>query len=281
MIQDIFPNRLYNQYDPKAETAPCDSVMCFDGAKLLLKSGDVYPRVSDFPGNTSFTYLFSLNEERFFLAPKQEAIPEDYRWVEVFALRRQSAMDKPHVFAAFTGKHLADWYRDTNFCGRCGTPMDHSETERCRVCPSCGYHAYPRIMPAVIVGVTNGDKLLLTKYRVGFGHNALIAGFTEIGETAEETVAREVMEEAGIRVKNIRYFKSQPWGMPNDLLMGFYCDVDGDTEIHMDAGELKYAQWVAREDIELQPDDFSLTNEMMYRFKQGLTLPDSPCYAND
>ena len=77
------------------------------------------------------------------------------------------------------------------------------------------------------------------------------------------------MEEAGLRVKNIRYYASQPWGIANDLLMGFFCELDGDGTIHMDENELKYAQWVSREEIELQPDDFSLTNEMMTRFKTG------------
>ena len=124
-------------------------------------------------------------------------------------------------------------------------------------------------MPAVIVGVKNGDSILLTKYRTGFQHNALIAGFTEIGETAEETVAREVMEEAGIRVKNITYYKTQPWGIANDLLIGYYCDLDGDPSINMDKSELKYAAWVKREDIQLQPDETSLTNEMMMMFKNG------------
>lgn len=280
MIQDIFPDHLYNQYDPAALPEAGDSVMRFDGSKILLRDGKFYPQVRDFAEGTALTYLFRLEGERFFLC-RPESVPEGCEYIETMTLRRQSAMTKPQIYAAMTGKHLSDWYRDTKFCGRCGSPMEHSDKERCRVCPSCGYHAYPRIMPAVIVGVTNGDKLLLTKYRIGYGHNALIAGFTEIGETAEETVAREVMEEAGVRVKNIRYYKSQPWGMPNDLLMGFYCDVDGDTEIHMDAGELKYAQWVAREDIELQPDNFSLTNEMMYRFKMGLPLPGEVCYAND
>ena len=78
------------------------------------------------------------------------------------------------------------------------------------------------------------------------------------------------MEEAGIRVKNIRYYASQPWGIANDLLLGYYCQLDGDSTIHMDTQELKYAQWVRREDIELQPDDFSLTNDMMRRFKLGI-----------
>ena len=81
---------------------------------------------------------------------------------------------------------------------------------------------------------------------------------------------REVLEETGLRVKNIRYYKSQPWGIVDDILAGFYCDVDGETNIHMDESELKLAEWKTREELELQPDDFSLTNEMMLMFKNGI-----------
>ena len=128
---------------------------------------------------------------------------------------------------------------------------------------------YPRINPAVIVGVTKGDSLLITRYRKGYAHNALVAGFTEIGETLEQTVEREVMEETGVRVHNIRYYKSQPWGMAQDILVGFWCDADEDAEIRMDPDELKYAEWVRREDIVLQPNNLSLTNEMMKTFRDG------------
>ena len=75
------------------------------------------------------------------------------------------------------------------------------------------------------------------------------------------------MEEIGLKVKNIRYYKSQPWGIASDILMGFYCDVDGDPVIRRDDSELKYAEWVERKDIELQPTDDSLTNEMMKVFR--------------
>lgn len=189
--------------------------------------------------------------------------------IEIRELREKNQISQEMAFAAYTAKHLADWYRDNHFCGRCGGKMEHSKSERAMVCPRCGYTSYPRIMPAVIVGVIKGDELLITKYRVGYRHNALIAGFTEIGETLEETVAREVMEETGIRVTNIRYYKSQPWGIANDILVGFFCEAEGDTSIHMDEKELKYAQWTRREDIVLQPDSYSLTNEMMKRFKDG------------
>lgn len=265
MIQDIAPHNLFNQYDPHAAAREDDYALFFDGSRVALL-GEEIPKTADFPGCT-FTYFFCVDTLRFFLV--SGPIAEAMQLQEVFALRRESKLPQHLFFAIMTGKHLADWYRDTAYCGRCGEKTHHSGTERAQVCPKCGYTAYPRIMPAVIVGVRNGDELLLTQYRTGYGHNALIAGFTEIGETMEQTVAREVMEEAGIRVKNIRYYKSQPWGIANDILAGYYCDVDGDTEIHMDANELKIARWVAREDIVLQPDNFSLTNEMMDMFKRG------------
>ncbi|MCI5485024.1 MAG: NAD(+) diphosphatase [Clostridiales bacterium] len=268
MIQDIFPHVLHNQYDPAAKPQADDWVLCFQGQNLLLGPQDRFPMVKEL-GAEGCTYLFSVDEERYFLKNDIHTIPAGFALADVKQLRREQRISKHRIFAALTGKHLADWYRDTRFCGRCGAEMVHSPTERARKCPACGYTAYPRIMPAVIVGVKNGDKLLITRYREGFSHNALIAGFTEIGETAEQTVAREVMEEAGVRVKNIRYYASQPWGIANDLLMGFFCELDGDGTIHMDENELKYAQWVSREEIELQPDDFSLTNEMMTRFKTG------------
>lgn len=267
MIQDISPHVFNNQYDTAAFPEGDDYALLIEGPKVLLNREGCFPKVRDFGPDCGFGYLFALDRERFFRVEKG-AIPEGFQFTDVFALRREITMPRHQIFAALTAKHLSDWYRDNQYCGRCGRKMTHSQRERAMVC-ECKNTVYPRIMPAVIVGVTNGDQLLLTRYRVGYGHNALIAGFVEIGETLEETVAREVMEEAGIRVKNIRYYKSQPWGVANDILTGFYCDVDGDTTIHMDEGELKYAQWVSREEIELQPDDFSLTNEMMLLFKQG------------
>jgi NAD+ diphosphatase len=91
----------------------------------------------------------------------------------------------------------------------------------------------------------------------------------EIGETLEECVQREVYEEVGLKVKNIRYYKSQPWGFVDDLLVGFYCEVDGDPTIDLDTSELKSGIWTKREDIVLQPDELSLTNEMMKMFKES------------
>lgn len=279
MIQDILPHKLFNQYDYKASVAKEDTVLNICNGMLLVREEAFarnileFPKCKDFSQDYEYTYLFRVDEEAFFLLKtelKGEEIPAGFVYVGEKKLRTEGMGPDENIFAGITGKHLADWYRDTNYCGRCGKKMVHSGKERAMTCKECGYRAYPRIMPAVIVGVKNGDRLLLTKYRTGFAHNALIAGFTEIGETVEETVQREVMEEAGLKVKNIKYYKSQPWGSANDILLGFYCEVDGDDTITMDSEELKYAEWVKREDIILQPGTFSLTNEMMRRFKEGV-----------
>lgn len=288
MIQDIYPHKLFNQYDPSAAAVSDDTVLNICNGKILVKTDRfennelVFPKVRDFIIKTTesdicrtgeLRYLFSVDDRKYFLLQgplEEESRSAGFDYVEDRSMRKEGIGPAENLFAAITGKHLSDWYRDTQFCGRCGRKMIHSAKERAMTCEACHYTAYPRIMPAVIVGVINGDRLLLTKYRTGFGHNALIAGFTEIGETVEETVAREVMEEAGIKVKNLRYYKSQPWGSANDILLGFFCDLDGDETITMDSGELKYADWVKREDIVLQPGSFSMTNEMMRRFKEGM-----------
>ena len=247
--------------------------MAFRGRDILVKGG-VFPRVSELQGIDAgkLIYLFSLDEEKYFFFSDAEDgdinIPDGYEFVNVRSFRRSGTAEKFRVFLAYTALQLANWYRGNRYCGWCGKKTSLDDKERALRC-ECGNVIYPRIVPAVIVGVTNGDKILVTKYKTGFEHFALVAGFTEIGETLEETVAREVMEETGVKVKNIRYYKSQPWGIVDDILVGFYCDVDGDDKITMDQGELKVAEWRAREDVELQPDDYSLTNEMMKMFKEG------------
>ena len=271
MIQDIAPHVFINHYENRKPSADSPVLIVRDGmilCQLNEKNKDAdFPRYREFE-NAEATYLFSIDEDDYFMADTDE-YPEGYQFQRINSFFRENISDNVKVFAVFTAYHLELWYRDNRYCGRCGHEMKQDEKERALRCPECGNIVYPRINPAVIVGVRNGDRLLLTRYARGYGHNALIAGFTEIGETAEETVRREVMEEAGIRVKNITYYKSQPWGIAQDLLMGFYCDVDGDDTIKMDPSELRYAQWVKREDIVLQPTAHSLTNEMMKMFKEG------------
>lgn len=274
MIQNIAPDILNNHYEhlkPEANSR----IITFTEGKLLThydeSIGDFsFPVWRMFRGDETTVYLFSVSGERYFLLFDAAVLPDGFEGYTLRELRALKQRSHTAVMIAFTAWHLWEWYRTSRFCGACGEKTDFETKERAMICPKCGNRIYPRINPAVIVGVRNGEKLLLTRYKVGYGHNALIAGFTEIGETMEETVRREVMEEVGLNVKNIQYYQSQPWGCASDILMGFFCDVDGADTIRRDDSELKYAAWIDRKDIELQPDDLSLTNEMMRMFKTGL-----------
>lgn len=271
MIQDIYPHVLHNHYDPSRKASSDSIVLSFRENDVLIK-GEVFPCVKDFANINAddLIYLFSVDDDKHYFLSREELtdIPGGFGYINVRALRNSGLTEKYIAFVAYTAVQLSNWYRNNRFCGRCGAATHLDGKERAIRC-DCGNVIYPKISPAVIVGVTNGDKLLVTKYRTGFAHFALVAGFTEIGETLEETVAREVMEETGLKVTNIRYYKSQPWGIVDDLLAGFFCDVAGDDTITMDEGELKIAEWRGRSDIELQPDQYSLTNEMMTMFKEG------------
>ena len=273
MIQDIYPHVLKNRFEPSKRPDSNSIILSFSGNDVLIK-GEILPRRADLKSisDGDLVFLFTVDDDKdFFLfrdviAP--ENIPDGFEYINIRTLRGKGFAEKYMAFALYTGLHLAHWYRNNKYCGKCGKLTTLDGKERALRC-TCGNVIYPRIMPAVIVGVTNGDKILVTKYKTGFAHFALVAGFTEIGETLEETAAREVMEETGLKVKNIRYYKSQPWGIVDDLLVGFFCDVDGDDTIKMDESELKVAEWRTRPDVELQPDSFSLTNEMMTVFKTG------------
>lgn len=181
--------------------------------------------------------------------------------------------DRETSFAAYTAYHLYQWYKGSRFCGSCGGRMKPDRKERMMYCTQCGRQVYPRISPAVIVAVTDGDRILLSKYaNREYKRYALIAGFVEAGETAEEAVQREVMEEVGLRVKNIRYYKSQPWGIDANLLLGYFAQLDGSDTIHLDRSELAVAEWADRAALADMDDGFSLTREMMQVFSAGLAF---------
>ena len=274
MIQEIYPQRLYNEFVPGRQARQEDFVICVKDKAMLMGGSPgqmCLPRVRDIREKFTYIYLFSVDERAFFLAGQEglEPLP-GFSYLTIREMRRKLRGPLPLMYAAFTAWHLVTWYRDNRFCGRCGHSTRHGEKERSLICPACGNVIYPRLIPAVIVGVTHGDEILMTRYaNRDIPYYALVAGFTEIGETLEECVAREVREETGLAVKNIRYYKSQPWGSVQDILMGFYCDVDGDPAIRLDRQELKEGVWVKRQDIEGQDDDWSLTHQMMMIFKEG------------
>lgn len=218
----------------------------------------------------SCRYLFSVNDTQFFLFHNLEL--EGYEYHTVGYLRGKAP--KHLVYAGMVGWQLAGWYETHQFCGRCGQELVHDEKERMMKCPICGYMEYPKICPCVIVGVIHEDKILVTKYRDRkTNYYALVAGFAEVGETIEETVHREVMEETGVKVKNLRYYKCQPWPFSESLLFGFFCELDGSDEITMEEDELSVAKWISRDELEVTCNDFALTNEMLAVFKDD-KVPD-------
>ena len=273
MLQDIAPKHLDNTYRPETVPHMGSVVFVFRGNDVLVREGEgkLFPTYAEMNRPEVIIYLFTIGDVAFYLAEKVEAVPTGFSYTSMRKVRETKNAKQASFFALYTAYHLAAWYRANRFCGTCGETTVMGEKERSLICPHCGNTIYPRINPAVIVAIIHDGKILLTKYAGPRGYYyALVAGFTEIGETFEETAAREAMEEVGLKLKNIRYYKSQPWGSAADILAGFYADLDGTDEIHLDRMELKTAEWKRPEEVDLQPDDWSLTNEMMKRFKNGL-----------
>lgn len=273
MIQEIAPKKYHVEYDIRA---PKGDGRCFvfRGRDILERLQDdklVLPTYGEIRGLIGETcYLFSIDQEEYYLTSltDPERVPQGYGWWNLRESRAKKDLDLH--FAETTAYHLAGWYRDNRFCGRCGEKTQPDTKERMLRCPCCGNMIYPKIAPAIIVALTHEDKILMTRYQGrAYKGYALIAGFNEIGETAEDTVRREVMEEVGLHIKDIRYYGSQPWGMDSNLLMGFYARLDGTAEIHMDRQELSQAAWYCREEIDLEPDGYSLTNHMIQAFRRG------------
>ena len=171
---------------------------------------------------------------------KEASLPENHQAISLRRLFGQ--VDEGLVRVAGRAIQILDWDRNNQFCGRCATPTELA-TDRAKVCPSCNLRSYPRISPAVIMLIRKENRLLLARSnRHPEGFYSVLAGFAEPGETLEECVAREIQEEVGVAVKNIRYFGSQPWPFPDSLMIGFTCDYAG-GKITLHDDEIAEAGW--------------------------------------
>ncbi len=192
--------------------------------------------------------------------PEHPEIPNG----EATPLRALFQLAGPETFAlAGRATQLLDWQANHRFCGKCGTPTAMKTGELAMQCPACGLLAYPRISPAVMVLVRDGDKLLLGRSpHFKPGVFSALAGFVEPGETLEECAAREVREEVGIEIANLRYFHSQPWPFPNSLMVAFFADYAGGT-ITPDPTEIEAAAWFTRDGLPILPEPISISRRLI------------------
>lgn len=165
---------------------------------------------------------------------------------------------------AFRAKALAEWLDSTRFCPRCGASLHPDERETALHCPDCGNTVYPRINPCVIMLVSRGEEILLALHRNrNMNFYSCLAGFIEAGESVENAVRREIMEETGITVRNIRYYGSQSWPFPSQLMLGFTAEYES-GEIHVQEDELQTAAWFPRNDCPATPPPGSMAYRLIH-----------------
>lgn len=195
------------------------------------------------------------------LAKDSPAPAPGHSWEGLRALF--TVLDDAHFALAGRALQLIDWDRTHQFCGRCGTPTEAKREERARVCPSCKLTAYPRVAPATMMLVRRGRELLLGRSpHFPPGMYSALAGFVEPGESLEQCVAREVEEEVGVRVSNIRYFASQSWPFPHSLMIAFVCDwVSG--EIRPQETEIEEANWFEVLQLPKLPSKISIARRLI------------------
>jgi len=185
-------------------------------------------------------------------------------------LRRLFGLLDEELFSiAVRAKQIVSWDQTHQYCGRCGTKTRGMDDERAKVCPACGFTSFPRIAPAVIVAVTRGDELLLARaQRFPKGFYSVLAGFVEAGETLEECVRREIREEVGVDVENIRYFGSQSWPFPHSLMIAFTAEYAG-GELRPDSSEIADAGWFGPDRLPWVPEKISIARSLIDWFVES------------
>jgi NAD+ diphosphatase len=187
-------------------------------------------------------------------------VPDGYEWQPLRSLGAR--VDSPAWMLAGRAVQLVEWARTNRFCGRCGSATELAARERAAWCPSCGLNAYPRLAPAIIVIVERDGTILLGQGRGFRGMYSALAGFAEPGEPLEETVRREVREEAGVEIAHIRYFGSQPWPFPHSLMIGFFATwLSGEIEI--DGEEIVDARWFNADNLPDIPPPLSIARRLI------------------
>jgi NAD+ diphosphatase len=253
-----------------ADTGP-DLWFAYSGEQLLVERGEAasVPQVAsleDFGLRVLFRREIGRLDGRRSWAAELEPGSEAPEGMTFRNLRGLWGADEDFFRTAGRAKQIVEWNRTHRFCGRCGAETVGSPTELAKECPRCGMQFYPRLSPAVIVLVRRGDEVLLAR-SPGFppGMYSVLAGFVEPGESIEATIERELREEVGVEVSNVRYFGSQPWPFPNSLMIGFTADYAG-GELRTDPEEIEDAGWYTIDDFPTLPPKVSIARAMIDSF---------------
>ncbi|MDO5859174.1 NAD(+) diphosphatase [Methanobrevibacter sp.] len=230
-----------------------------DERELYLNENKTLPvTLNDFNSDFKLYIGKYMDKDAFVVSAKGEG--------ESFNLKEIYGIDKDIYLMATRAVLVHDWYIQNQYCGKCGTRTVLDEKDMMLKCPSCNQNHYPRIAPAIIVAIRKGDELLMAQHSY---HEqiryALIAGFVEPGESIEEAVHREVSEEVGIKIKNLKYMKSQSWPFPNSLMLGFEAEYDS-GEIKVDGDEILKAKWFKKDDIIRYDSDISISDWLVQTF---------------
>ncbi len=239
-----------------------------DGSEITPFSGSEWPGLKSW-AQTVLPVGNDPNTKNFVVELAADFVTgSDFEWL---SLRRLVGMIDDTRFNLW-GKaaQILHWRKNHRYCGQCGHETLAHETEQARVCPACSLSWYPRISPCVIVLVTRGEELLLARSpRFREGMYSTLAGFVEPGESLEVTLHREIAEEVAIRVKNIRYFGSQPWPFPGQLMLGFFAEYDS-GEIEVDGVEISDAGWYHCRNLPMIPVEGTIAGQMIRHYLDRL-----------
>ncbi len=257
-----------------AENQPWDAWLVFVGNRILPSpdEGFLWDKLPVPQSSVLQSYNLGTVSGRTVTAvevAEQEVLPE--------ALSLRSAIlqcEESSDFLLHQAGSLLNWGRHYRFCPSCQSPLSISDSvfDRGRGCNSCDFRVYPAVSPCVIVLIHNEDRVLLARgLRHPPGFRSLIAGFVEPGESLEQTVAREVMEEVGLEVDNVRYQHSQPWPFPHNLMMGFHARYKS-GDIQVDAEELEEADWYPLSNLPQLPPPQTIAWQLIDKYQQSFGL---------
>ncbi len=193
-----------------------------------------------------------------------QELPAPKGWIWKNLRQLYSIFSEEQYALAGKALQLINWDRTHTYCGQCGHQTIPSEKERCRMCPSCDYVAYPKVAPVVMGLIQKEGKILLARHAEGPFHSVL-AGFVEPQESLEQALHREVLEEVGLHIQNLRYFGSQPWPFSNSLIVAFTCDWKA-GEIVIDGQEILEADWFEVANLPPLPSELSIARQLIDSF---------------